>query len=136
MGVTVVRAFVGAGRPGLENVLDHFDHIASVAGIEHAGLGSDVDPTGLDPKTGTPLRYYAIAGLSQPARVFQITDGLLRRGYSEADVEGVLGRNFQRALTNVWSSGPWWPPETARRDPFCPAPAAGSLPAGVTTAPE
>lgn len=131
MGVTVVRAFVRSAAPSLDDVLDHFDHIAGLVGIEHAGLGSDVDFVGADPTTGARLRYYAIDGLSLPVRIFQLADGLLRRGYGESDVELVLGRNFQRALANIWSDGPWWPPPTPRRDPFCPAPAAGRLPAGL-----
>jgi membrane dipeptidase len=128
MGVTVVRAFVGRRSPAVEHVLDHFDHIARLAGIEHAGLGSDVDFEGADPKTGG-RRNYAIDGLCLPLRVFQLADGLLRRGYGEAEVELVLGRNFQRALADVWSGDPWWPPaEPPRRDPFCPAPIRGPAP--------
>lgn len=135
MGITVVRAFVRAGAPAVEHLLDHFDHIAGLVGIEHAGLGSDVDFAGTDPRTGERLPYYRIDGLSLPVRVFQIADGLLRRGYGEDDVELVLGRNFQRALANIWSDGKWWPPEPPRRDPFCPAPTSGGAPTGVVPGP-
>ncbi|MBI2214742.1 MAG: membrane dipeptidase [Acidobacteria bacterium] len=121
LGISVVRAFVGR-TPTLDGLLDHFAHAAKIAGIEHVGLGSDLDVEGIDPRSGRPHSFYAIQGLDPVARVFQIADGLLRRGYSDRDVELVLGRNFIRALGESW-------PQTRsdprafewKRDPFCPA---------------
>jgi membrane dipeptidase len=125
MGITVVRAFVG-GRPAptLDDVLDHFDHVARLVGVEHVGLGSDVDVTAIDPATGRVRSFYAIQGLDPVARVFQIADGLLRRGYGRRSVELILGGNFRRALTAIWHREPATPAagREARRDPFCPAP--------------
>lgn len=123
MGITVVRAFVGTGAPDVEDVLDHFEHVARLVGIEYVGLGSDVDVAAIDPATGRPAALYVILGLDPVARVFQIADGLLRRGFSTDDVRLVLGGNFLRALGEIW------PEERAargavqtRRDPFCPPP--------------
>ena len=49
MGITMVRLFVGrAGRVTMEQVLDHIDHVTKLAGVEHAGVGSDVDLDGRD----------------------------------------------------------------------------------------
>lgn len=121
MGITVVRAFVSRTRtPTIEDLLDHFDHVAKVAGIEHVGLGSDVDFAAIDPKTGRTNPFYAIRGLDLRARVFQIAEGLLRRGHTEADVRLVLGGNFVRVLSAVLP--PEAPSALAERDPFCPAP--------------
>jgi len=123
MGITVVRAFVGGGpRPAIGDLLDHFDHVARLVGVEHVGLGSDVDVTAIDPETGRPRPFYAIAGLDPVARVFQIADGLLGRGYSPRALEMILGGNFRRALGEIWQPGPAAAPRLARRDPFCPAP--------------
>ncbi len=122
MGITVVRAFVARSRPTLDDLLDHFDHVARVAGPEHVGLGSDVDPTAIDPRTGAPHPFYSIAGLDPLARVFQIADGLLARGWSAADVRLVLGGNFRRALDAIWRPGQEPTARELRRDPFCPAP--------------
>jgi membrane dipeptidase len=125
MGITVVRAFVARTRtPTIEHVLDHFDHVARIAGIEHVGLGSDVDTAALDPRTGRTRDFYAIRGLDLRARVFQIAEGLLRRGHREADVRGVLGGNFLRVLHAVLPRAALASvPEGEReRDPFCPAP--------------
>jgi membrane dipeptidase len=95
MGITSIRAFVRRrGQATLSEALDHFDHVARLVGVEHVGIGSDTDlashPRGLD-----------AAGLNTPRRIFDITEGLLRRGYKEADVELILGGNFRRVLGNI-----------------------------------
>ena len=75
-------------RPPLSVLLDHFEHIIRVAGIDHVGIGSDFDgvggllPQGMDDVTRLPL----------------IVQGLLDRGYSEADVRKVLGGNMLRVM--------------------------------------
>jgi membrane dipeptidase len=124
MGITLVRAFVGAGTPTLDDLLDHFDHVARVAGIEHVGLGSDVDVAPSGELSGPARSFYDIRGLDPKTRVFQIADGLLRRGHRRRDVELVLGGNFLRALAAIWPDEPavLAPAAPARRDPFCPAP--------------
>jgi membrane dipeptidase len=143
IGITVVRPFVKrSGTATLADLLDHFEHVARLVGIEHVGLGSDVDVAAVDPATGRPHPLYAIRGLDPRARVFQIADGLLARGHGAADVERVLGGNFLRALAAIWPDESWeaLPERELRRDPFCPArwprgPAASaeSLPAEATT---
>lgn len=123
IGITVVRSFVSRSlTPSLGDLLDHFDHVARLVGIEHVGLGSDADVTTVDPATGRANAFYSIRGLDPVARVFQIADGLLRRGYGAADVELVLGGNFRRALSAIWSEPLPAPEIETRRDPFCPAP--------------
>lgn len=114
MGITVVSAFVANGRPAtIEDVLDHFDRVARIAGIEHVGLGSDVDVDALDPRTGRVRAPYLIRGLVPARRVFDLTEGLLRRGYDDRAVEWVLGGSFRRALGEIWKSAPA-PPALAR----------------------
>jgi membrane dipeptidase len=125
IGMTIVRSFVKrGGRPTLSDLLDHFEHVARLVGVEHVGLGTDVDVDALDPATGLPHPLYQIRGLDPRARVFQIAEGLLARGYSAVDVEKVLGGNFLRALAAIWPDASWQviPQRDHRRDPFCPAP--------------
>src|SRR5256885_8791341 len=43
-----------------------------------------------------------IDGANHYKRMFDITDGLVRRGYSDADIELILGGNFRRALAQIW----------------------------------
>lgn len=74
----------------LSVLIDHFDHVAKVAGIDHVGIGSDFD--------GVPDLP---AGMEDIAHLPAITYELLRRGYSEADVRKVLGENFLRAFAQA-----------------------------------
>lgn len=41
-------------------------------------------------------------GFDHPKRMYDLTEGLIRRGYSNADIEGILGGNFKRALASIW----------------------------------
>ena len=76
-------------KPHYTEIVDHIDHMVSVAGIEHVGLGSDFDgatmPEGMEDCTKVPL----------------ITDALVSRGYSEGDIRKVLGENFMRVMGEV-----------------------------------
>lgn len=125
MGITIVRSFVSRRpSPTVDDLLDHFDHVARLVGVEHVGLGSDADVDTVDPATRRPRGLYRIRGLDPALRVFQIAAGLLGRGYGRRDVELVLGGNFRRALLDIWLDSSTWPavPERLRRrDPFCPA---------------
>jgi membrane dipeptidase len=96
LGITAVRQFVrSAGNATIEDVLNHFDHAVKLAGVEHVGIGSDFD---LDAHPS-----YDIPGLNNADRIYQLTDGLLRRGYTDAQVSMMLGGNFERALRQIWS---------------------------------
>lgn len=118
MGITGVRMFVKAEEPTtIEHVLDHFDHVAKLVGVEHLGLGSDMDLDGYDdmpPEENKRLRAsykdsygfrdkIDIEGLDHPKRVFDLTEGLIRRKYSDQNIELILGGNFKRVLAQIWT---------------------------------
>ena len=118
MGITGVRMFVKAEEPTtIEDALNHYDHVAKLVGIEHLGVGSDIDLDGYDkmPEAERKALHAAykasygfrekddIDGLNHPRRFIDIADGLIRRGYSDRDIEGVLGGNFQRVLNQIWT---------------------------------
>ena len=118
IGITGVRMFVKGDEPTtVEHVLDHFDHVRKLIGPEHLGVGSDIDLYGYDampPELNKQLRAgykgsYAfrekidVEGLDHPKRMFDLTEGLIRRKYSGADIEGILGGNFERVLTQIWT---------------------------------
>jgi membrane dipeptidase len=118
MGITGVRMFVTAAEPTtVEDVLNHYEHVAKLVGIEHVGVGSDIDLDGYDKMPEAERKtlhanYKSsygfrdkddIEGLNHPRRFCDIADGLIRRGYSDRDIEGVLGGNFQRVLNQIWS---------------------------------
>ncbi len=74
-------------RGTYRDVADHIDHIVKVAGIDHVGIGSDFDGITMWP-----------VGLEDVAAYPRLTDELLRRGYSDADVHKILGGNVLRAF--------------------------------------
>ncbi|MEP7352544.1 MAG: membrane dipeptidase [Acidobacteriota bacterium] len=102
LGVTMVRPFVRAGGPvTLEDVLKHIDHVASLVGVEHVGLGTDVDLDGRE--HGAP-RSSDLDGVQYPRKVLSLVEGLLRRRYSSADVQRIIGGNVVRTLTASWAA--------------------------------
>lgn len=121
MGITGVRMFVKGDEPTtIEHVLDHFDHVRSLIGPEHLGVGSDMDLYGYDAmpaEMNKRLRAgykgsYAfrekidIEGIDHPKRMFDLTEGLIRRQYSDSEIQGILGGNFARVLSQIWSVTP------------------------------
>jgi membrane dipeptidase len=78
-------------RPPLKSLIDHIDHIAKVAGIDHVGLGSDFD--GVSGQTP--------AGIDSAADLPKITQALLDRGYSADDIKKILGGNVLRVFRQV-----------------------------------
>ena len=74
----------------LSVLIDHFDHIAKVAGVNHVGIGSDFDGISSAPE-----------GMEDVTRLPRIADALLERGYSEDDVKRILGGNMLRVMEQV-----------------------------------
>jgi membrane dipeptidase len=77
-------------RGNIHIVIDHIDHIAKVAGIDHVGLGSDFDGIPLLPEGLEDVSYYPY-----------ITQELLNRGYAKEDIIKVLGGNLLRVFRQV-----------------------------------
>lgn len=102
MGVTMVRGFVrSGGSVTVEHVLDHIDHVVKIAGIEHAGIGSDVDLDGRDVVL-RPERRFDLDGIDYAKKIYDITEGLVKRKYSDRNIELILGGNFERVLAQTW----------------------------------
>lgn len=74
----------------LDDVLDHFDHVIGLVGVDHVGIGSDYDGVGDSLPTG----------LKDVSAYPNLVEGLLRRGYSETDIRKILGENLLR----VWQA--------------------------------
>jgi membrane dipeptidase len=75
-------------RPPFKSLMDHIDHIAKVAGVDHVGLGSDFDGV----SGATPQ------GIDSAADLPKITQALLDRGYSADDIHKMLGGNVLRVF--------------------------------------
>ena len=74
----------------LNDVLDHFDHVVNLVGIDYVGIGSDYD--GVGDSLPTSLKDVA----SYP----NLIEGLLKRGYNEEDIAKILSGN----LIRVWKA--------------------------------
>lgn len=73
----------------IEDVADHIDHIVQVAGIDHVGFGSDFDGGG------------GVTGLYDESELPNLTAELLKRGYSEEDLQKFWGGNLMRVFRSV-----------------------------------
>jgi membrane dipeptidase len=78
-------------RPPFTVLIDHIEHIAKVAGVDHVGLGSDFDGV----SGATPQ------GMDSAADLPKITQALLDRGYSAEEIRKILGGNLLRVFRQV-----------------------------------
>ena len=91
-GDQVVRDLMEAGKlPKVDwnLIVEHIDHAVKIAGADHVGLGSDFDGAVM------PM------GMQDVTHIPQITDALLKKGYSESDIRKILGENTLRVLSEV-----------------------------------
>ena len=110
-------------QPTVDDYMSHMEHALKVAGEDHVGIGSDVgiEPFDISPKGMAEFnkieeerqksglaapeedRPTYVVGLNMPRKLEVIAEQLLKRGYSTATVEKVLGRNFARVLSETWT---------------------------------
>jgi membrane dipeptidase len=116
VNINGVGKFLGAGADGkgdnsTETLLRHIDYTAHLLGPEHVGLGLDYvydlseleayvqrNPERFSTPPGEASAYRQV----EPERFPLIAEGLLRMGYGDAQVEGILGRNNLRVAREVW----------------------------------
>lgn len=88
----LVREYIATGKlPPVDwtLIVDHIDHAVKLVGADHVGLGSDFDGTQLP------------EGMEDASHLPQITDALLKRGYSYRDIRNILGGNTLRVMREV-----------------------------------
>ncbi len=77
----------------VDDVIKHIDHVVKIAGIDHVGLGSDFDGTGLLPEGLMDVSFYP-----------NIISALAKKGYSEEDIKKICGGNLIRVWSEVESN--------------------------------
>jgi membrane dipeptidase len=119
MGINFISMMAKAHEPTtVDDVIEHIDHVAKLAGIEHVGIGSDMGIesndfmppdqlarmiAGMDPKYGAKHRREAVEHLDHPKRIYDLTDGLIKRKYSDEHIRLILGENWRRTLSTIWT---------------------------------
>jgi membrane dipeptidase len=117
MGINFISFMVKQHEPvSIDDVIDHFDYVSRLVGIEHVGVGSDIgiESNDFEPPadlkrmlTSADKRYRvhkreAVEGLDHPKRTYDLTDALIRRGYTDEHIRLILGENFRRVLSKAW----------------------------------
>ena len=94
VGVVPAPPFLGTdpNRSELPVLLDHIEHMVSVMGEDGVGLGLDFDGVG-DKR---------VAGIEDVAKLPNLTQGLVDRGYRAETIRKILGGNWLRVFTAVW----------------------------------
>jgi len=69
-----------------ERIIDHIDHAVKLVGADHVGLGSDFDGASMP------------EGMEDASKLPKITEALMRKGYSDDDIRGILGGNLLRVM--------------------------------------
>lgn len=127
MGIAEIRFMVKADEPvTVEDFLNHYDYIIKLVGPEFAGIGTDFDletednPAYMDGRKkmfaltdGERAKKYrmhtndqylvGIEGINHPKRTYDIVEGFIRRGYSDATIKMILGGNFLRASKEIFA---------------------------------
>jgi membrane dipeptidase len=103
VGVNFFWEFLVDKDPKLSHVVDHIERIAEVAGIDHVGLGPDFVKEyfetlwpGEETYMGLDVRLVPEGTAGSSSDLPLVTEALLERGFSEDDVEKVMGGNFMR----------------------------------------
>ena len=81
---------IKVGHATVEDAAECIDHIVKVAGIDHVGIGSDFDGINLVPH-----------GLEDVSKVPNLTAALLKRGYTQGEINKIMGENFLRVIRTV-----------------------------------
>ena len=101
-------------RPKLKDFLDQFDYAIGLVGVEHVGVGTDLfeSYTKISWESSTKRMYpnpwfwetMFTDGFSKVEHWVSMVEGLQHRGYSDDDIRGVLGGNWRRVFSEVWTS--------------------------------
>lgn len=116
IGIAGIGVFLGDNDIRTETIIRHMDYLAERVGAAHIGLGTDFEfkappghsdlPPGESAEVWWPKAFgYGGGGKTKivpPEQIPEIADGLLRRGYTDADVAGIVGGNFLRVAEATW----------------------------------
>ena len=124
VGIMGVGTFLGNNDISIETFIRHIDYVAELVGPEHVGLGLDyfhnykknkspvasaqVNPVALHEEAlkkasgGQPTVAWDDIDFFPPSSLPKLTEGLMKNGYAEAEIRGILGENWLRVAKRVW----------------------------------
>ncbi|MCA3704375.1 MAG: membrane dipeptidase [Methylobacterium sp.] len=117
IGINGLNLFLGDETGGSEAIFRHIDHVATLVGYQHVGLGLDYvqfeepidayyavnqDTWPDNPYNGRPMRGIRSA---QPEQIVEVTELMLRHGYTSEMIEAILGGNYLRVSETIWGGG-------------------------------
>ncbi|MEM2896706.1 MAG: dipeptidase [Candidatus Bathyarchaeia archaeon] len=109
IGATLFPRLLGKERATIEDFLDHIDYMVNLVGVDYVGIGSDFGEGWIEnPALRKKLLemdgkiYVFPKGIDSVVKFPNITAGLLSRGYSDDDVEKIIGGNFLRVFERVF----------------------------------
>jgi membrane dipeptidase len=110
VGINGISLFLGKGKSMVDQFIRHLDYVVQLIGPAHAGIGLDYvfDMDELGDMTTNAATFPPELGYNQPISIVppealeEIVGNLLRMGYSERDLRGILGANFARVANAVW----------------------------------
>ncbi len=76
-------------RATIKDLVDHIDHVKKVVGVDHVGIGTDFDGGG------------GVVGCEDVSGMIHVTEELIRRGYTDREIEKIWGGNFLRVFQRV-----------------------------------
>jgi len=117
MGITVFATFYKTKdntQPTIENLVDCIEYVVDLVGINHVGIGTDLDEYMTKQRWASYRRTFSkfvtpeapyVRGLENVESYFNLTKGLVARGYSEQEIMKILGGNFLRIFKEVCGNG-------------------------------
>jgi membrane dipeptidase len=111
VGINGIGVFMAENDASTELLLRQIDYLVQLVGADHVGIGLDwvYDLPSLIAITARSLETYPVKGyertdmkIAQPEQLPELTDLMLKRGYSEGDIEKILGGNWLRVAGEVW----------------------------------
>jgi membrane dipeptidase len=108
VGIVFYPSFVRKESPTIEDIINHIDYVKDIVGVDHVGIGpdfvdyapelilGDVVTKGLTVNTRFPRDAEDVTKMTN------LTNGLLKRGYTEGEIKKIYGSNFLRVLRQVF----------------------------------
>jgi membrane dipeptidase len=107
IGAVGYGEFIDPNEPSLERLIDHIDHMVATVGAANVGVGSDFTDYADDLVSSATKDAGIYAGYGFPADFHTVSqfpdlwEGLRRRGYSDAEIDGIARSNFRRVFGSI-----------------------------------